>query len=85
MSSTSIRLFNQYYYLGAKKSSHQKHIGIIHPNCDVVEVLKDGYGNARHFYDLYYDKFPELELQEIKAKSPDLPVQVVYGPSYLFR
>ncbi|XP_051704474.1 pyruvate dehydrogenase (acetyl-transferring) kinase isozyme 1, mitochondrial isoform X1 [Oryctolagus cuniculus] len=87
MSRISIRmLLNQHSLLfGGKGSpSHRKHIGSINPNCNVVEVIKDGYENARRLCDLYYINSPELELEELNAKSPGQPIQVVYVPSHLY-
>ncbi|XP_076785015.1 pyruvate dehydrogenase (acetyl-transferring) kinase isozyme 1, mitochondrial isoform X2 [Arvicanthis niloticus] len=87
MSRISIRmLLNQHSLLfGGKGSpSHRKHIGSINPNCDVVEVIKDGYENARRLCDLYYVNSPELELEELNAKSPGQTIQVVYVPSHLY-
>ncbi|XP_015990594.2 pyruvate dehydrogenase (acetyl-transferring) kinase isozyme 1, mitochondrial isoform X2 [Rousettus aegyptiacus] len=43
-----------------------------------------GYENARHLCDLYYVNSPELELEELNAKSPGQPIQVVYVPSHLY-
>ncbi|XP_019315231.1 pyruvate dehydrogenase (acetyl-transferring) kinase isozyme 1, mitochondrial isoform X2 [Panthera pardus] len=89
MSRISIRmLLNQHSLLFGGKSkgspSHRKHIGSINPNCNVVEVIKDGYENARRLCDLYYINSPELELEELNAKSPGQPIQVVYVPSHLY-
>ncbi|XP_020930231.1 pyruvate dehydrogenase (acetyl-transferring) kinase isozyme 1, mitochondrial isoform X1 [Sus scrofa] len=89
MSRISIRmLLNQHSLLfggkGKGSLSHQKHIGSINPNCNVVEVIKDGYENARRLCDLYYINSPELELEELNAKSPGQPIQVVYVPSHLY-
>ncbi|XP_036735039.2 pyruvate dehydrogenase (acetyl-transferring) kinase isozyme 1, mitochondrial isoform X2 [Manis pentadactyla] len=89
MSRISIRmLLNQHSLLfggkGKGSPSHRKHIGSINPNCDVVEVIKDGYENARRLCDLYYINSPELELEELNAKSPGQPIQVVYVPSHLY-
>ncbi|XP_060033693.1 pyruvate dehydrogenase (acetyl-transferring) kinase isozyme 1, mitochondrial isoform X2 [Erinaceus europaeus] len=89
MSRISIRmLLNQHSLLfggkGKGSLSHRKHIGSINPNCNVVEVIKDGYENARRLCDLYYVNSPELELEELNAKSPGQPIQVVYVPSHLY-
>nr|XP_048282223.1 pyruvate dehydrogenase (acetyl-transferring) kinase isozyme 1, mitochondrial isoform X4 [Myodes glareolus] len=87
MSRISIRmLLNQHSLLfGGKGSpSHRKHIGSINPNCDVVEVIKDGYENARRLCDLYYVNSPELELEELNAVSPGQTIHVVYVPSHLY-
>uniref|UniRef100_A0A2K5BUP9 Protein-serine/threonine kinase n=1 Tax=Aotus nancymaae TaxID=37293 RepID=A0A2K5BUP9_AOTNA len=89
MSRISIRmLLNQHSLLfggkGKGSPSHRKHIGSINPNCNVVEVIKDGYENARRLCDLYYINSPELELGELNAKSPGQPIQVVYVPSHLY-
>ncbi|XP_043432990.1 pyruvate dehydrogenase (acetyl-transferring) kinase isozyme 1, mitochondrial isoform X2 [Prionailurus bengalensis] len=89
MSRISIRmLLNQHSLLfggkGKGSPSHRKHIGSINPNCNVIEVIKDGYENARRLCDLYYINSPELELEELNAKSPGQPIQVVYVPSHLY-
>uniref|UniRef100_A0AAA9RXE4 Protein-serine/threonine kinase n=1 Tax=Bos taurus TaxID=9913 RepID=A0AAA9RXE4_BOVIN len=89
MSRISIRmLLNQHSLLfggkGKGSLSHRKHVGSINPNCSVVEVIKDGYENARRLCDLYYINSPELELEELNAKSPGQPIQVVYVPSHLY-
>ncbi|KAM9039006.1 pyruvate dehydrogenase (acetyl-transferring) kinase isozyme 1, mitochondrial isoform X2 [Sarcophilus harrisii] len=89
MSRISIRmLLNQHSLLfggkGKGSSAHRKHIGSINPNCNVVEVIKDGYENAKRLCDLYYINSPELELEELNAKSPGQPMQVVYVPSHLY-
>ncbi|KAM8790753.1 pyruvate dehydrogenase (acetyl-transferring) kinase isozyme 1, mitochondrial isoform 2-T2 [Rhynchonycteris naso] len=89
MSRISIRmLLNQHSLLFGGKDkgspSHRKHIGSINPNCNVVEVIQDGYENARRLCDLYYVNSPELELEELNAKSPGQPIQVVYVPSHLY-
>ncbi|XP_011355796.1 pyruvate dehydrogenase (acetyl-transferring) kinase isozyme 1, mitochondrial isoform X1 [Pteropus medius] len=70
MSRISIRmLLNQHSLLFGGKNkgspSHRKHIGSINPNCNVVEVIQDGYENARRLCDLYYINSPELELEEL--------------------
>ncbi|KAL4840629.1 hypothetical protein H8958_004976 [Nasalis larvatus] len=72
MSRISIRmLLNQHSLLfggkGKGSPSHRKHIGSINPNCNVVEVIKDGYENARRLCDLYYINSPELELGELNV------------------
>ncbi|KAM9586317.1 pyruvate dehydrogenase (acetyl-transferring) kinase isozyme 1, mitochondrial-like [Trichechus inunguis] len=56
----------------------------MNPNCNVVEVIKDGYENARHLCDLYYINSPEQKLEELNAKSPGQPIQVVYVASHLY-
>ncbi|XP_037007175.1 pyruvate dehydrogenase (acetyl-transferring) kinase isozyme 1, mitochondrial isoform X2 [Artibeus jamaicensis] len=89
MSRISIRmLLNQHSLLFGGKDkgspSHRKHIGSINPNCNVVEVIQDGYENARRLCDLYYINSPELQLEELNAKSPGQPIQVVYVPSHLY-
>ncbi|XP_053326474.1 pyruvate dehydrogenase (acetyl-transferring) kinase isozyme 1, mitochondrial [Spea bombifrons] len=89
MSRISIRmLLNQHTLLFGGKvkenPAHPKHIGSIDPACDVVDVIKDGYENARQLCDLYYMSSPELELTEFNAKSPGQTIQVVYVPSHLY-
>lgn len=87
MSRISIRmLLNQHSLLfgGKINPAHPKHIGSIDPNCNVVEVIKDGYENAKRLCDLYYMSSPELILEELNSKSPGQPMQVVYVPSHLY-
>ncbi|XP_071418308.1 pyruvate dehydrogenase (acetyl-transferring) kinase isozyme 1, mitochondrial [Pithys albifrons albifrons] len=87
MSRISIRmLLNQHSLLFGGKSNpaHPKHIGSIDPNCNVVEVIRDGYESAKSLCDLYYMSSPELILEELNVKSPGQPMQVVYVPSHLY-
>ncbi|XP_053215508.1 pyruvate dehydrogenase (acetyl-transferring) kinase isozyme 1, mitochondrial isoform X2 [Podarcis raffonei] len=89
MSRISIRmLLNQHTLLFGGKvkvnPAHPKHIGSIDPKCNVVEVIKDGYENAKTLCDLYYMNSPELVLEERNVKSPGQPMQVVYVPSHLY-
>ncbi|NXU40900.1 PDK1 kinase, partial [Drymodes brunneopygia] len=87
MSRISIRmLLNQHSLLfgGKINPAHPKHIGSIDPNCNVVEVIRDGYENAKRLCDLYYMSSPELILEEKNTKSPGQPMQVVYVPSHLY-
>ncbi|EMP35107.1 [Pyruvate dehydrogenase [lipoamide]] kinase isozyme 1 [Chelonia mydas] len=89
MSRISIRmLLNQHSLLFGGKikvnPAHPKHIGSINPNCNIVEVIKDGYENAKRLCDLYYMSSPELVLEELNAKSSGQPMQVVYVPSHLY-
>ncbi|XP_037768123.1 pyruvate dehydrogenase (acetyl-transferring) kinase isozyme 1, mitochondrial isoform X5 [Chelonia mydas] len=89
MSRISIRmLLNQHSLLFGGKikvnPAHPKHIGSINPNCNIVEVIKDGYENAKRLCDLYYLSSPELVLEELNAKSSGQPMQVVYVPSHLY-
>ncbi|KAG8432451.1 hypothetical protein GDO86_016915 [Hymenochirus boettgeri] len=89
MSRISIRmLLNQHTLLFGGKvkvnPAHPKHIGSIDPVCNVVDVVKDGYENAKHLCDLYYMSSPEIELTEFNAESPGQPIQVVYVPSHLY-
>ncbi|XP_034283353.1 pyruvate dehydrogenase (acetyl-transferring) kinase isozyme 1, mitochondrial [Pantherophis guttatus] len=89
MSRISIRmLLNQHTLLFGGNvevnPAHPKHIGSIDPKCNVVEVIKDGYENAKSLCDLYYMNSPELILEEKNVKSPGQPMQVVYVPSHLY-
>ncbi|XP_074856901.1 pyruvate dehydrogenase (acetyl-transferring) kinase isozyme 1, mitochondrial isoform X2 [Carettochelys insculpta] len=89
MSRISIRmLLNQHSLLFGGKikvnPAQPKHIGSIDPNCNVVEVIKDGYENAKRLCDLYYMSSPELVLEELNAKSSGQTMQVVYVPSHLY-
>uniref|UniRef100_A0A8B9QNY9 Protein-serine/threonine kinase n=1 Tax=Apteryx owenii TaxID=8824 RepID=A0A8B9QNY9_APTOW len=87
MSRISIRmLLNQHSLLfgGKINPAHPKHIGSIDPSCNVVEVIRDGYESAKRLCDLYYMSSPEFILEELNAKSPGQPMQVVYVPSHLY-
>ncbi|KAL7991631.1 hypothetical protein Chor_015887 [Crotalus horridus] len=89
MSRISIRmLLNQHTLLFGGNvevnPAHPKHIGSIDPKCNVAEVIKDGYENAKSLCDLYYMSCPELILEEKNVKSPGQPMQVVYVPSHLY-
>ncbi|XP_032065572.1 pyruvate dehydrogenase (acetyl-transferring) kinase isozyme 1, mitochondrial isoform X3 [Thamnophis elegans] len=89
MSRISIRmLLNQHTLLFGGNvevnPAHPKHIGSIDPKCNVVDVIKDGYENAKSLCDLYYMSSPELILEEKNVKSPGQPMQVVYVPSHLY-
>lgn len=89
MSRISIRmLLNQHTLLFADKveanPAHPKHIGGIDPACNVMEVIKDGYENAKNLCDLYYMNSPQLELTEFNSEFPGEPIQVVYVPSHLY-
>ncbi|CAJ0967866.1 unnamed protein product [Ranitomeya imitator] len=64
--------------------AHPKHIGSIDPASNVVDVVRDGYENAKSLCDLYYMSSPELELAEFNAQNPGQPIQVVYVPSHLY-
>ncbi|CAG2224764.1 unnamed protein product [Mytilus edulis] len=60
----SIRmLINQHALLyGSQLANHPRHIGCIDPKCNVLEVVKDAYANARFLCEQYYLTAPELEL-----------------------
>ncbi|XP_073401995.1 pyruvate dehydrogenase (acetyl-transferring) kinase isozyme 1, mitochondrial [Dendrobates tinctorius] len=89
MNRISIRmLLNQHTLLFGGKvkvnPAHPKHIGSIDPASNVVDVVRDGYENAKSLCDLYYMSSPELELAEFNAQNPGQPIQVVYVPSHLY-
>uniref|UniRef100_A0A8C4SAW5 Protein-serine/threonine kinase n=1 Tax=Erpetoichthys calabaricus TaxID=27687 RepID=A0A8C4SAW5_ERPCA len=89
MSRISIRmLLNQHTLLFGGKvkvnPAHPKQIGSIDPNCQVVEVIKDAYENARRLCDLYYMNSPELKIEEFNAKERGKPTTIVYVPSHLY-
>ncbi|KAG8559641.1 hypothetical protein GDO81_017396 [Engystomops pustulosus] len=76
MSRISIRmLLNQHTLLFGGKvkenPAHPKHIGSIDPVCDVVDVVRDGYENAKQLCDLYYMNSPVLELAEFNGAYPN--------------
>ncbi|KAA0716097.1 [Pyruvate dehydrogenase (acetyl-transferring)] kinase isozyme 1, mitochondrial [Triplophysa tibetana] len=89
MSRISIRmLLNQHTLLFGGNvrvnPAHPKQIGGIDPSCNVTDVLKDAYENARNLCDRYYMNSPELVLEEFNVKGPEEPITVVYVPSHLY-
>ncbi|KAL3835777.1 hypothetical protein ACJMK2_021253 [Sinanodonta woodiana] len=82
----SIRmLINQHALLyGSQLANHPRHIGCIDPNCDVVEVAKDAFANARFLCEQYYLSAPDLKIECFNVKEIGLPVQIVYVPSHLY-
>ncbi|XP_071040443.1 pyruvate dehydrogenase (acetyl-transferring) kinase, mitochondrial isoform X1 [Parasteatoda tepidariorum] len=86
MSRISIRmLINQHTSLfGTNLNGHPRHIGCIDPNCNVTSVLRDAYENAQFLCDQYYMASPSLEIEEICAVDPGVPISVVYVPSHLY-
>uniref|UniRef100_A0A8C9T4E1 Protein-serine/threonine kinase n=1 Tax=Scleropages formosus TaxID=113540 RepID=A0A8C9T4E1_SCLFO len=64
--------------------AHPKHIGSIDPACNMAEVVTDAYETAKMLCEQYYERAPELHIEEFNAKAPNKPIQVVYVPSHLF-
>ncbi|KAM8976007.1 pyruvate dehydrogenase kinase, isozyme 3 [Pelodytes ibericus] len=79
-------LINQHTLLfgGDINPAHPKHIGSIDPACNVPEVVRDAYETAKMLCEQYYLTAPELKIEELNAKAPGRPLQVVYVPSHLF-
>uniref|UniRef100_UPI00358EAE64 pyruvate dehydrogenase (acetyl-transferring) kinase isozyme 2, mitochondrial-like n=1 Tax=Myxine glutinosa TaxID=7769 RepID=UPI00358EAE64 len=83
----SIRmLINQHSLLFGEGTNpaHPKHIGSIDPTCDVEDVVKDAFENAKMLCDQYYLGSPELKVDKVNDKDPGKPIQVVYIPSHLY-
>ncbi|NWS43207.1 PDK1 kinase, partial [Probosciger aterrimus] len=77
MSRISIRmLLNQHYYKGENCKGRG--------NVTFCVFIIDGYESAKRLCDLYYMSSPELILEELNAKSPGQPMQMVYVPSHLY-
>lgn len=81
----SIRmLINQHALLyGSQIGNHPRHIGCIDPKCDVLEVVKDAYANARFLCEEYYLCAPEIEFQTINKHEEEY-ISIVYVPSHLY-
>ncbi|XP_018331693.1 pyruvate dehydrogenase (acetyl-transferring) kinase, mitochondrial [Agrilus planipennis] len=93
MSRISIRmLINQHTLLfggqleSAPGPNKSKYIGCFDPNCDIIEVIKDAYENARFLCDQYYLASPELIIRQFIHN--DIPhetkITMVYVPSHLY-
>ncbi|XP_018590213.1 pyruvate dehydrogenase (acetyl-transferring) kinase isozyme 3, mitochondrial-like [Scleropages formosus] len=79
-------LINQHTLLFGNNTNpaHPKHIGSIDPACNMAEVVTDAYETAKMLCEQYYERAPELHIEEFNAKAPNKPIQVVYVPSHLF-
>ncbi|KAK2726410.1 pyruvate dehydrogenase (acetyl-transferring) kinase, mitochondrial-like [Artemia franciscana] len=86
MSRIGIRmLINQHALLfGETLNQNKRHIGCIDPYCDVVDVVKDAYENARFLCERYYLASPDLKVAAINKKENGIPIQIVYVPSHLY-
>ncbi|XP_063423337.1 pyruvate dehydrogenase (acetyl-transferring) kinase isozyme 2, mitochondrial-like isoform X2 [Mytilus trossulus] len=82
----SIRmLINQHALLyGSQLGNHPRHIGCIDPKCNVLEVVKDAYANARFLCEQYYLTAPELELITHNIHDNEEDISIVYVPSHLY-
>lgn len=82
----SIRmLINQHTLLfGSQVNNDHRNIGCIDPNCDVVDVAKDAYENARFLCEQYYLVSPELEITSHNPSEDNSNVIMVYVPSHLY-
>jgi len=70
--------------LFGKEPTPGRHIGSIDPFCNVVNVLRDAYENARFLCDQYYLVSPDLVLKEQNSLENGSPIQIVYVPSHLY-
>ncbi|EDW47102.1 pyruvate dehydrogenase (acetyl-transferring) kinase, mitochondrial isoform X1 [Drosophila sechellia] len=87
MSRISIRmLINQHTLLfGGNPHAGGRHIGCLDPACDLSDVVRDAYENARFLCDQYYLTTPPLEIQQHSSEPGDnLPIRTVYVPSHLY-
>ncbi|XP_050426263.1 pyruvate dehydrogenase (acetyl-transferring) kinase, mitochondrial isoform X2 [Adelges cooleyi] len=87
MSRIGIRmLINQHTLLFGEhlKNNQYQHIGCIDPNCNVMNVVKDAYENARFLCDQYYLTSPELQINQPLDRCDEEPIRIVYVPSHLY-
>lgn len=61
-----------------------RHIGCLDPACDLSDVVRDAYENARFLCDQYYLTSPALEIQQYSSTDESLPIRTVYVPSHLY-
>uniref|UniRef100_A0A1I7ZLR0 Protein-serine/threonine kinase n=1 Tax=Steinernema glaseri TaxID=37863 RepID=A0A1I7ZLR0_9BILA len=64
------------------KSPH--HIGYIDPSCDVANVIKMAFSDARYLCDVHYKASPALHLKCINSMKPGKMIRVVAVPSHLY-
>ena len=86
ISRISIRmLINQHALLyGSQLGNHPRHIGCIDPKCNVLEVVKDAYENARFLCEQYYLASPEVDIKVFNKQDDEEYVSIVYVPSHLY-
>ncbi|XP_077257387.1 pyruvate dehydrogenase kinase [Temnothorax americanus] len=86
MSRISIRmLINQHTLLfGGQLNGHSRHVGCIDPSCDVIDVIKDAYENARFLCDQYYLASPELRVKQHNELERSSEIRIIYVPSHLY-
>ncbi|XP_058976565.1 pyruvate dehydrogenase (acetyl-transferring) kinase, mitochondrial isoform X2 [Musca domestica] len=87
MSRISIRmLINQHTLLFGESMERQgRHVGCLDPACNISDVVKDAYENARFLCDQYYLVSPALEIEEHNSMDGEtLPIRTVYVPSHLY-
>lgn len=82
----SIRmLINQHALLyGSQLSENPRHIGCIDPHCDVLEVVRDAYANARFLCEQYYLISPDLQIESHYPYEKADSIHLVYVPSHLY-
>ncbi|XP_073846790.1 pyruvate dehydrogenase kinase isoform X1 [Musca autumnalis] len=87
MSRISIRmLINQHTLLfGQSTEAQGRHVGCLDPACNISDVVRDAYENARFLCDQYYLVSPELEIEQHNSMDGEtLPIRTVYVPSHLY-
>ncbi|KAH3691440.1 pyruvate dehydrogenase (acetyl-transferring) kinase isozyme 2, mitochondrial-like isoform X2 [Dreissena polymorpha] len=78
-------LINQHLLLyGGDQVHHPEHIGCINPNCDVTEVVKDAFENARFLCEHYYMCSPDLQIECNNAYEKSDSITIEYVPSHLY-
>jgi pyruvate dehydrogenase kinase 2/3/4 len=50
------------------KNTPAEHIGSIHTNCKVLEVIQDAYDNAKFLCDQYYLCSPDIDIKVENSK-----------------
>ncbi|VDN12583.1 unnamed protein product [Dibothriocephalus latus] len=80
----SIRmLVSQHLLVFGSESNHPKRfVGCIDQDCDVVEILKDAYSDAKMLCDHYYADSPEMKISLANAVNGS--IKFVYVPSHLY-
>ncbi|XP_052804825.1 pyruvate dehydrogenase (acetyl-transferring) kinase isozyme 2, mitochondrial-like isoform X2 [Mya arenaria] len=78
-------LLNQHLLLyGGELAHHPQHIGCINPSCDVEEVIRDAYDNARFLCEHYYMCSPDLIIESYNPYEKADSIRIEYVPSHLY-
>ncbi|KAL7060416.1 hypothetical protein AAHC03_09535 [Spirometra sp. Aus1] len=80
----SIRMLISQHLLvfGSESEQPKRFVGCIDQHCDVVEILKDAYSDAKLLCDHYYADSPEMRIT--LSNAVDGSIKFVYVPSHLY-